>query len=167
MVAYLAFHLVTLCGLFPPYVIHTMGKVLRDYEFEINYYFNPPCYIVRTNKVHLFLLFTGRHISMLTTATCIQPWQDSEWTEQSYREWIIMTEITQQHPRNCKSKIQKQGVNWQKITQHATLTMMMWLPSAGHTYQSISVTCSSIHYTIILTAQCAQYNILPSCIHWY
>jgi len=62
-----------------------MGKVLRVYKFKVNYYFNPPCYIVQTNKAHLFLLFTGRHISMLTTASCIQPWWDGERTEQSYR----------------------------------------------------------------------------------
>jgi len=31
MVAYLLFHLVTLRGLFPSYVIHTIGEVLRVY----------------------------------------------------------------------------------------------------------------------------------------
>jgi len=88
-----------------------------------------------------------------------------QWVNRAkLQEWIIMTEITQQHPSNCKSKIQKQGVNWQKITQHTTLMMMMWLPSTGHTYQSISVTCSSVHYTIILTAQCAQYKLYYSAL---
>ena len=51
-----------------------------------------------------------------------------QWVNRAkLQEWIIMTEITQQHPSNCKSKIQKQGVNWQKITQHTTLMMMMMI----------------------------------------
>jgi len=102
-----------------------MGKVLSVCEFKVNYYFSPPCYIVQTNKAHLFLLFTGRHILMLTTASCIQPWRDGEWTVQSYRNELQLQKVHSNTSGIAREIFRSREQYWQKIMQHTTLMMMM------------------------------------------